>query len=96
MWQLIGLHFKNHLLTQHQIDSYNKFITDISEVIAKYGTFEVRVVPQFETGMEVLPECIWEFKFKGPIYKTQPHHTNADKSIERVTPMMCRLRDLTY
>lgn len=92
MWQLIDLYFKNHLLTQHQIDSYDKFILDISEVISKYGTFEVKVVPQFDICSEIIPETIWEFKFKGPIYKVEPHHTNPDKSTERVTPMMCRLR----
>jgi DNA-directed RNA polymerase beta subunit len=32
----------------------------------------------------------------GPIHKTQPYHVNLDKSSEKVAPMTCRLRDLTY
>lgn len=80
MWQLIDLHFQNRLLTQHQIDSYNKFIHDISEVIARYGIFEVRVLPQFEINEDVLPESIWSFKFKTPISRMPPYHVNADKS----------------
>jgi hypothetical protein len=59
MWKLIDLHFQSRRITQHQIDSYNKFIADIAGVIAKYGSFEVRVVPQFDPDMDVVPECIW-------------------------------------
>jgi DNA-directed RNA polymerase beta subunit len=55
MWGLIDLHFKDRRITQHQIDSYNRFIHDIATVIHRYGEFEVRVVPQFEPDMEVVP-----------------------------------------
>jgi hypothetical protein len=47
MWRLIDLHFKDRRITQHQIDSYNRFIQDIPGVISHYGAFEVRVIPQF-------------------------------------------------
>ncbi len=53
MWQLIDLHFQERKLVQHQIDSYNKFIDDVASVVTKFGSFEVHVVPQFETNQPV-------------------------------------------
>lgn len=39
---------------------------------------------------------MWQFTFKGELYRMQPHHINADKSSEKVTPLACRLRELNY
>ena len=96
MWRVIDLHFSERSIVQHQLDSYNKFTRDIAEVIARHGNFEVRVAPQFDPNIEVTAECVWEFKFAGPVFKSPPSHTNVDKSTERVTPLLCRQRDLTY
>ena len=90
MWRVIDLHFSERSIVQHQLDSYNKFTRDIAEVIARHGSFEVRVTPQFDPNMDVAPECVWEFKFTGPVFKSPPSHTNVDKSTERVTPLLCR------
>lgn len=38
----------------------------------------------------------WEFKFANKLYKATTNHKNSDKSVLKVSPMMCRLRDLNY
>lgn len=42
-------------------------------------------------------EVIWEFSFEcDKIHELVPTHLNQDRSYSKTTPMMCRLRDLTY
>lgn len=53
--------------------------------------------PQFDIKEEVSGDEVWKFKFGDIIYRDESSvHQNSDKSIQKSTPMMCRMRDLTY
>ena len=65
-------------------------------IIEEYGSFSFTVKSQFEVGKEFKLDEKWEFKLDKKIYKTVTNHRNSDKSILKVNPMMCRLRDLNY
>jgi DNA-directed RNA polymerase beta subunit len=96
IWEMIDLFFKENGLISQQIDSYNRFIQDVSDIVLKEGKFDVSILPQFRPGEEIPETELWQFSFQGPIYKIPPCHMGSDKTVIRVTPMMCRLRDLTY
>lgn len=96
IWSLIDLYFKENGLVKQQLDSYNRFIEDVTEVVNQEGRFSVSVLPQFKLGEDVEESEFWEFSFVTPLFKMPPSHQGSDKVITKVTPMVCRLRDLNY
>lgn len=93
---MLDSYFRQNGLVKQQLDSYNRFTFDMEKVVNEYGKFNIPVKPQFRAGEEFSDEERWEFKFDGAVYKTSNNHKNSDKSVIKVTPMMCRLRDLNY
>lgn len=83
-------------MVKQQIDSYNKFTTDIEQVIKEYGSFSIQSLPQFRLGEGIQEEEKWDFRFSEELYKTTTNHLEGDSKIIKVHPMMCRLRDLNY
>ena len=96
LWDVLDKYFNQNGLVKQQLDSYNKFTTDIEQVIKEYGKFSIKVEPQFRTGEEFHDEERWDFRFSEELYKTTTNHTESDKKIVKINPMMCRLRDLNY
>jgi DNA-directed RNA polymerase beta subunit len=50
LWDVLDKYFKQNGLVKQQLDSYNKFTTDIEQVIKEYGNFTIRCEPQFRVG----------------------------------------------
>jgi len=53
IWQVIDIYFKENGLVKQQIDSYNRFIEDLTEVVLQEGKFNVSILPQFKLGEDV-------------------------------------------
>ncbi len=96
MWQVLDSYFKEGGLVRGQTESYNRFTEDLAEVVKYYGEFTIPIVHQFGLTEQFEDDAFWEFKFDSIIYKKAPTHRNLDKQVQKVTPMMCRLRDLNY
>ena len=43
LWDVLDKYFKQNGLVKQQLDSYNKFTTDIKQVIKEYGNFSIKV-----------------------------------------------------
>lgn len=96
LWQVLDSYFRQNGLVKQQIDSYNRFTSQIEQVISQYGKFSIPMKHQFRIGEEINGQERWEFKFDNKLYKSTTNHKNSDKSVIKVNPMMCRLRDLNY
>lgn len=96
VWEVLDSYFGKNGLVKQQTDSYNKFTSDLEEVIAEYGKFRISIKDQFELGKDRTDDELWEFRFANKLYKSTTNHKNSDKSVIKVNPMMCRLRDLNY
>lgn len=96
VWTVLDSYFKENGLVKQQIDSYNRFTTDLQDVINEYGKFTIPVHHQFNIGEAYSQEEKWEFELNSKLYKTHTVHKNSDTTSIRVNPMMCRLRDLNY
>ena len=53
MWDVLDSYFKEGGLVRQQVDSYNRFTNDVSEVVKDYGNFTIPVSHQFSLGEEV-------------------------------------------
>ena len=93
---MLDSYFRDNGLVKQQLDSYNRFINDIEQVITEYGRFSIPVKHQFRLGEDFADEERWDFRFANKLYKSTTNHKNDDKSVIKVHPMMCRLRDLNY
>lgn len=50
LWDVLDSYFRQNGLVKQQLDSYNKFIFDIEQVINEYGKFYIPVKHQFRVG----------------------------------------------
>lgn len=78
------------------MDSFNRFVNDISEVIKEYGSFQIVSKDQYELNKDRRDDIVFEFKFDDKVYRNALNHKNEDGKNEEVDPMTCRLRDLNY
>ena len=88
-WPLIESHFASHLFIQEQIDSSNKFFLEtIQRIIDNLSPVEIR---------DKSRKCIKTYRYGKCMMKPMklPGFTDAKKS-EKVTPQLCRDRDLSY
>ncbi len=63
MWDVLDSYFKQNGLVKQQIDSYNKFTSDIIDVIGEWGKFRITTQHQWETGTDYQRDAYWEFEF---------------------------------
>lgn len=47
MWEVLNHYFNENGLVKQQIDSFNRFTEDISQVLSDYGKFSIVVKDQF-------------------------------------------------
>ena len=96
VWKLIDLYMKENNPAQLQIRSYNHFIREVFKVIKQDGKATVPFRPQFFPGKPINSygeECEFEFTDLG----TSPcTHLEDDRTSLKLTPMMCRQRNLSY
>ena len=59
LWDVLDKYFKQNGLVKQQLDSYNKFTTDIEQVIKEYGNFSIQSLPQFRPGELIADEEKW-------------------------------------
>lgn len=96
MWDVLDRYFRENGLVKQQLDSYNRFIEQISDVINEYGKFQIVIKDQYELDKDRRgSQEIYEFKFEDKILRSAINHKNKEKN-EEVDPMICRLRDLNY
>lgn len=81
---------------RQQIDSFNRFIDDISDVIKEYGKFTIVSKDQYGLDTARRDDITYEFRFEDKVYRSAINHKNGDGKNEEVDPMTCRLRDLNY
>ena len=86
---------KENSLAQLQIRSYNQFCEELVKVIEEEGRMRVPFKPQFYPGSDNSHMQEWEFEFSNVTASPAMHQENDSTRI-RTTPMMCRMRDLTY
>lgn len=78
------------------MDSFNRFIDDINEVLKEHGRFTIISRDQYEVETKRRDDVAYEFKFDDKVYRNAINHKNGDNKNEEVDPMTCRLRDLNY
>lgn len=95
-WCVIDAYFEKKGLVRQQIDSFNEFI-DISlqEVVTDSGKFTVDAPNQFGMGQDHSKKLRALIEFD-QVYVTRPTFTEADGSVNPITPQQARLRNLTY
>ena len=99
MWEVLDSYFSENGLVKQQIDSYNRFTSDIIEVIGEWGKFRITTTHQYDLDTKFAEDSYWEFEFEKKIYTSSNdslNHKNSDKSNQMVYPMISRLRDLNY
>jgi DNA-directed RNA polymerase II subunit RPB2 len=95
-WAVIDAYFEKKGLVRQQIDSFNEFI-DISlqEVVDDSGKFTVDAPNQFGMGQDHSKKLRALVAFQ-QVFVTRPTFTEADGSVNPITPQQARLRNLTY
>ena len=63
LWKLLDIHQQERGPAQHQIDSYNHFLTDLSRLVHECGKFTIDVLPQFSPGKIDNAREEWHFQF---------------------------------
>lgn len=86
--KVLKAYFKDRLLNQFNIDSYNKFINEgMQEVINEVN----KVIP------DILPPKVRDFEIRfGKVHVEKPYLIESDGTRREITPMEARLRDVTY
>lgn len=67
---------------RQQIDSFNRFVDDITEVIKEHGRFVIVSRDQFEVEAERREDVTYEFKFEDKVYRNALNHKNGDNKNE--------------
>ena len=81
MWEVLDRYFSANGLVKQQLDSYNKFIDQINDVIKEYGRFQITIKDQYDVNESRRnAEETYEFKFEDKILRTSLNHKNNDKN----------------
>ena len=83
LWVVVKKYFEEKGLVRQHLDSYNRFMREILPSIID----EYRVLAH-TSGIKVIVKDI--------TIERKPQWINVDGSVQEVTPMECRLRNLTY
>lgn len=85
---LLKKYFESHSFTDHNINSFNKFIKfGMQRVVDEVG----EIVP------DILPIGVRDLRIKlGKIWVEKPIIKEADASTKKIMPMEARLRNITY
>lgn len=75
-WQVIDRYFAENGLVRQQVDSFNRFINDISEVIKEYGSFQIVSKDQYELNKDRRDDIVYEFRFDDKVYRNALNHKN--------------------
>lgn len=62
MWKILDSYFQENGLAFEQINSYNRFILDIAEVIKDYGSFIINAKDQYVPGKKLTGDISYEFQ----------------------------------
>jgi len=95
-WTIIKKYFKNKGFINHHLTSYNKFINeDIPQIMANTSPITI-IGNEYDSKYDDDKRKDKMVLTFGKVFTTSNYFKENDGSITKLTPNICRLRDLTY
>jgi len=95
-WTIIKNYFKNKGFINHHLTSYNKFINkDIKEIISSSVPITI-IGNEYDSKHDDDKRKKKMVLMFGEVFTTSNHIKENDGTITKLTPNICRLRNLTY
>lgn len=96
IWDILDLHFEQQrVLTQHQINSFNRFVSDnIPDIIEQFNPITIKVDKLNEEDNTAITYMI-KVSFTNPRIN-KPYHQENNGSIYPMYPNQARIRNFSY